>query len=176
MVELEVQLSALCCPKKYRICLFEEVTNAKKLRELLFTGSLDCALIKPSFITCREQIFCAVESALLKEINHGMKTKNVNTEFIFNLHPDNQISEALKTISISDQSQRVLAVTFNDADGSKMKNVRQSVEGKIVPFENIDSFVDFKAVKSLYKFTDCETDNPRAVCSYIAVSQLSQRS
>ena len=176
MVELEKTHTALCCSKIYRVSLFNNVTNSKKLRELIFMGSLDCALIRPSLVTGQSQLFCAAESAFLKELNQTMKTKNINTEIIFNLHPEHQISEALKSISITDQSKSVLAVTLDDEDGSKMKSVRQSVEGSVVPFEEIRMLVDPKAVKALYKMTDDEIINPNSVCSYIGVSQLSQRS
>ena len=177
MSEAEL-MSSICCGKKYRVALFRDVVNSKQLRQFLFEGSLNCALIKPGYISCKAQLFSAVESALLKQLSNSMKTKNVNTEVIFNLHPDHQISEALKTISIDDGSKQILAVTIDDEGGEKIAALREKLQGtSVFVGDEWAQVCDAKAVQSLYKMSDNEKleSNPFLTCSYVAVSQLSQR-
>ena len=175
MCSVEASYTCLGTGKIVRLCLFDKVTNSKKMRELLFMGSLDCALIKPSFIADELQVVWAAEKALLREKNGTMKTRNVNTELLFCLHADNQVSEALKCFGITDTSKEVMAVTLDDQDGSKMKNFRQSVEGEIVATKNLSSFSDLKAISNLYKISDLERSVSDSVCFRIATSELVQR-
>ena len=175
MCQVESNFTCLASGKVVRVCVFDKVVNCKKLRELLFMGSLNCALIKPGLVSSELQLVCAAEKALLRQKTGSMKTRNVNTEILFCLYPENQVSEALKCFGITDSSKEVMAVTLDDSDGSKMKNFRQSVEGEIVEIQNIPSFSDLKAICNLYKLTDLEGTISDSVCFRIATSELTQR-
>ena len=76
------------------IGLFKDVKNASFLRKQLLEGNTDFeyAFLDASTIISRNHVFAACFRAINDQINGRMKSRNVHSEVVFSLSPNNNVS------------------------------------------------------------------------------------
>lgn len=88
-----------------RACLFKDVRNAPFLRKQLLEGNqeFEYAFLDASVLLSRNHVLAACFRAIHDQLNGRLKSRNVHSEIVFALSPNNNVS-ALDKISLDLQS------------------------------------------------------------------------
>lgn len=77
-----------------QICLFKEVKNAAFLRKQLLEGNteFEYAFLDASALISRNHALAACFRAINDRLNNRLKSRNVHSEIVFSLSPNNNVS------------------------------------------------------------------------------------
>jgi len=91
------------------VCLFKDVNNASFLRQQLLEGNTDFeyAFLDASVLLSRNQVLAACFRAINDKLQDRLKSRNVHSEIVFSLSPNNNVRSG---------SARVLLVSSSTAD------------------------------------------------------------
>ncbi|EME83690.1 uncharacterized protein MYCFIDRAFT_54240 [Pseudocercospora fijiensis CIRAD86] len=94
------------------ICLFADVQNASFLREQLLAGNPDYeyAFLDAAVLRSRGIVLSACFRAINDLIAGRLKTKNVHSEIVFAMNPNNNIAESFRRYGIQDESKNIVAI------------------------------------------------------------------
>ncbi|XP_077987530.1 EKC/KEOPS complex subunit Tprkb-like [Glandiceps talaboti] len=144
---------------KVTLALFTEVENCRDLKRSIVEGDVDAALLNTSMILDPFQILVAANKAIHVNQHGKMKTRNINSEILFNLSPTNSISDAFKKFGVTDSDTSMLAAILNDNNGEKLNNLIEQVDGVITDLDQLKNFTDEAKIKKVYKIQDMELTN-----------------
>ena len=77
-----------------QVCLFKNVQNAAFLRQQLLEGNTDFeyAFLDASVLVSRSHVLAACFRAISDSLNGHLKSRNVHSEIVFSLSPNNNVS------------------------------------------------------------------------------------
>jgi EKC/KEOPS complex subunit CGI121/TPRKB len=80
-----------------QVCLFRDVQNAAFLRQQLLEGNTDFeyAFLDASVLVSRSHVLAACFRAISDSLNGRLKSRNVHSEIVFSLSPNNNVSQCL---------------------------------------------------------------------------------
>ncbi|KFY34853.1 hypothetical protein V494_06432 [Pseudogymnoascus sp. VKM F-4513 (FW-928)] len=144
------------------VALFHSVTNAAFLHAQLLAGNTDFeyALIDASVIVSKVQILAAAFRAINDNAEDRLRTRNVHSEMVFCLSPNNNIAESFRRFGVSPTTTSLIAIKTTSPSSppsltpaSIQEHLASAVEGKQVPFsdEELNTVTDWARVRKVYK-------------------------
>ncbi|KAJ9636245.1 hypothetical protein H2199_007920 [Coniosporium tulheliwenetii] len=146
------------------VCLFEGVENAPFLRQQLLDGNseFEYALVDATTILSPIHLLSAVYRAIVDSLNSRLRSRNIHSEIVFSLSPNNNIAEAFRRFGITDSTTSLLAVKVGSPDSpnitaeSVQKHLTEVVSGTPMRFgeEELERIADVKKIRKTYKLDD----------------------
>ncbi|KIW09543.1 uncharacterized protein PV09_00416 [Verruconis gallopava] len=141
--------------------LFKDVKNAAHLRQQLVAGNteFEYAFLDATKILSVNHALAAVFRAVNDMIHNRLKSRNVHSEIVFSLNPNNNIADSFRRFGVTDSTKHVLAVKVvaKQAQGVQPvdpeTHLKAVVEGTHVDFndENLKDIADLPQIRKLYK-------------------------
>lgn len=154
-------------------CLFRNVQNAAFLRQQLLEGNTDFeyAFLDASVLVSRSHVLAACFRAISDSQNGRLKSRNVHSEIVFSLSPNNnvsrcfpsnfhthspqvQIAESFRRFGIQDTSTHVVAVkVLKSPEQSVAEHLTTNVQGELVALtdEALASVKDDARIRKIYR-------------------------
>ncbi|ELR05343.1 hypothetical protein VC83_06536 [Pseudogymnoascus destructans] len=144
------------------IALFHSITNAAFLHAQLLASNTDFeyALVDAGVIVSKVQILAAAFRAINDNLEGRLRTRNVHSEMVFCLSPNNNIAESFRRFGVSPTTTSLIAIkTTTPSSPSSLTpasiqaHLASAVEGKQVPFsdEELGMVTDWARVRKVYK-------------------------
>ncbi|KAK2810826.1 hypothetical protein FQN50_002649 [Emmonsiellopsis sp. PD_5] len=181
-----IQLAHVPPTQPVHVALYRDLQNAQFLREQLLAGNteFEYAFIDASTILSTTHILAAVFRAVNDYQNNRLKSKNVHSEIVYSLSPNNnvlhppvpipvltleviadnlKIAESFRKFGITDATKDLLVVKFSTSPDithdSVAQHLEKAIEGKPLPFdnENLRLVSDISKIKKAYKLGSIST-------------------
>ncbi|KAK5165866.1 uncharacterized protein LTR77_008789 [Saxophila tyrrhenica] len=138
-----------------RVCLFKHVQNATFLRQQLLDGNTDFeyAFLDASVLISRNHVLAACFRAINDMLNDRLKSRNVHSEIVFSLSPNNNIAESFRRFGISNESTHVLAIKVGGDAAQIEAHLTQNVQGQPAAFsdEVLAELCDLNKIRKIYR-------------------------
>ncbi|KAF2494026.1 CGI-121-domain-containing protein [Lophium mytilinum] len=138
------------------ISLFKNVSNAKFLRQQLLeaNAAFEYAFLDGTMILSPRHLHAATFRALNDSVYNRLKSRNIHSELVFSLSPNNNIADAYRRFGIQDSTTSLLAIKIPLSNPeitaeSVSKHLGDAVEGESVAFgeEALKGVTDVKALR-----------------------------
>jgi EKC/KEOPS complex subunit CGI121/TPRKB len=154
-----IQLSHMPPGLALYVALYCDVKNAAFLRQQLLDGNADFeyAFIDASMILTSTHVLAASFRAMNDYLYGRLKSRNVHSEIVFALSPNNNIGEAFRKFGIGDTSSDLLVIKVATSPSVTLESVRShlqsAVEGKSIEFnnQNLQAVSDLGKIRKAYK-------------------------
>ncbi|KKY19473.1 putative zinc finger ccch-type protein [Diplodia seriata] len=142
------------------VALFQHVRNAAFLRQQLLAGNqaFEYAFLDATALLSTTHVLAAVFRALNDQLNGRLRSRNVHSEIVFSLSPNNNIADSFRRFGVQDTTTALLAIKV-PTDGHPLSaaqvqaHLSESVEGTAVPFtdDSLAEFSDLARIRKTYK-------------------------
>lgn len=148
------------------IAFYQKVSNAAYLREQLLAGNsaFEYAFIDASMILSRSHILSACFRALNDHLHGRLKSRNVHSEMVFALSPNNNIGEAFRRFGISDTTTDLLVIKVSTEEKSVTaeevaQHLSEAIQGEEIIFddEHLAAVCDETRVRKVYKLAQASS-------------------
>lgn len=141
------------------VALYRDVKNAAFLKQQLLDGNADFeyAFIDASVILTTTHVLAATFRALNDYLHDRLKSRNVHSEIVFALSPNNNIGEAFRKFGIGATTSDLLVIKVSTSPSVTSESVRSHLEsvvdGTCVDFsnENLQITSDLGKIRKAYK-------------------------
>ncbi len=154
------------------IVLFRDVQNSAFLRRQLLEGNTDFeyAFLDASVILSRQHVLAACFRAINDMLNGRLKSRNVHSEIVFSLSPNNnvgraanlrydqtdsftKIAESFRRFGIADDTKNVLAIKVGGDATQVESHLRENVHGDVVVFSDhvLAEICDYARLRKIYR-------------------------
>ncbi|KAA8916653.1 hypothetical protein TRICI_001279 [Trichomonascus ciferrii] len=160
--------------KEIQISLFTNVQNTPEIRSHMASGdpNYNYAFVNAATIVSLEHLLAATYRAINDHSTGKPRTRNLHSEIVFCLSPNNNIMDSLKRFGTSDESETFYAVKVVDEDEEDkdkyLRFLHQTIKGDEldVSEEIIKAYTIDAVVKKNYKI------NPSDVSTIISTISL----
>ncbi|EXJ83430.1 hypothetical protein A1O1_07053 [Capronia coronata CBS 617.96] len=143
------------------VAVYREVENAAFLKQQLLAGNaeFEYAFIDASMILSTKHALAAAFRAINDSINERLKSRNVHSEIVFCLSPNNNIGEAFRRYGVSETTKDLLvmkvATTPDVTFESVSAHLSTHVQGKEYPFDDstFHETADVDRIRKAYKLS-----------------------
>jgi EKC/KEOPS complex subunit CGI121/TPRKB len=124
------------------ITLFDNVTNSSDINSQLNSGNPDYeyAFISARTVLSTDHLKMAIYQALNDTLtNNNLRTRNIHSEIVLCMSPNNNIIEGLRKFGINDQDKAIFAIKVVKDDDNADKYyefLKQAIEGDEVDVSN----------------------------------------
>ena len=138
------------------VAIYKNVENAPFLKEQLLAGNTDFeyAFIDASMILSTTHVLAATFRALNDYLCERLKSRNIHSEIVFCLSPNNNIGEAFRRYGVSDTSKSLVVIKVSTdpsvTHDSVEAHLKEVVKGSPLPFED-SSFEDISDLPKIVK-------------------------
>ena len=141
------------------VALYRDVQNATFLKQQLLAGNVDFeyAFIDASMVLATTHVLAAAFRAMNDYLHARLKSRNVHSEIVFSLSPNNNIGEAFRTFGVGDSTSDLLILKVSTSPSVTLESVRShlacAVKGACVDFndENLQDVSDLDKIRKAYK-------------------------
>ncbi|WPH01649.1 EKC/KEOPS complex subunit [Acrodontium crateriforme] len=138
-----------------QVGLFKNVANAQFLRQQLLEGNAEYeyAFLDATVLISRAHVFAACFRAINDQLNNRLKTKNVHSEIVFDLSPNNNIAESFRRFGISDTTKHVVAIKVGGDAAQIRAFLEKNIEGEPAALsdESLRSLGDLARIRKIYR-------------------------
>ncbi|KAI9705297.1 MAG: hypothetical protein M1820_005296 [Bogoriella megaspora] len=165
-----VSLSHLPANPLY-IAAFRDVKNVSFLRDQLLNANqeFEYAFVDATLIISSTHALAACFRAINDLNANRLKTRNVHSEIVFSLSPNNNIAESFRRFGLSDNTKDIVAIKIGCPDhphineSSVQNHLSSNVEGITVDFSDA-TFAetrDVPRIRKIYKIPDTASAQPK---------------
>ncbi|EOD46590.1 hypothetical protein UCRNP2_6691 [Neofusicoccum parvum UCRNP2] len=142
------------------VALFRDVKNAQFLRRQLLEGNqaFEYAFLDATALLSTTHVLAAVFRALNDQRNARLKSRNVHSEIVFSLSPNNNIADSFRRFGVQDTTTALLAIKVSTESApvsvdAVQSHLSESVEGTALPFTDasLAEFTDLARIRKIYK-------------------------
>lgn len=138
---------------------YSELENAGYLRDQLLAGNTDFeyAFIDASMVVSSRQVLAATFRAMNDYLNDRLKSRNIHSEIVFALSPNNNIGEAFRRFGIGEATNDLIVLKVATTPDVNLESVQShltaSIKGHEHPFDEIDqsNVADIARIRKVYK-------------------------
>jgi len=173
MVQLEtLHLEHLPAGYDVHIGLYEDLKNASFLHQQLLAGNTDFeyAFVDASVAVSRVHILASAYRAINDLVEQRLRSRNVHSEIVFCLSPNNNIAESFRRFGISPSTTSLLVLKVSTPEKpytaeAVRSHLQSSVEGTAVPFgdNELAKSTDLARVKKIYKLNSSGAGGKKAL-------------
>ncbi|KZF24440.1 CGI-121-domain-containing protein [Xylona heveae TC161] len=148
-------------PSSYAVhaALYRDVQNASFLRQQLLSGNteFEYAFLDATSIISTMHALAAAFRATNDFMNNRLRSRNVHSETVFCLSPNNNIADSFRRFGVNDTTTNLLVIKICTGGEITTDGVRthlsRAVDGAAVPFidESLRSMTDLAKIKKIYK-------------------------
>lgn len=158
-----INLEHLPADYTIHIALFSDIKNAAFLHQQLLAGNTDFeyALIDASIIVSKLHALAASYRAVNDLVENRLRSRNVHSEIVFSLSPNNNIAESFRRFGITPTTTNLLVVKVSTPSQPTTAHTIQShltanLEGDQVEFsdEVLSTMTDLARVRKIYKLNN----------------------
>ncbi|MCJ1241184.1 hypothetical protein MMC14_009188 [Varicellaria rhodocarpa] len=150
------------------IALFRGLRNASFLRQQLLDGNTEYeyAFLDAASILSTTHVLAAVFRAVNDMQSQRMKSRNVHSETVFALSPNNNIAESFRRFGLTEITTDLLVVklsTFTDITFQSMsRHLKRVIEGVPVQFNDaeLQQITDTAKLRKAYKLAPPKQNTP----------------
>jgi EKC/KEOPS complex subunit CGI121/TPRKB len=169
------------------VAIYKNVENAPFLKEQLLAGNTDFeyAFIDASMILSTTHVLAATFRALNDYLCERLKSRNIHSEIVFCLSPNNNIGEAFRRYGVSDTSKSLVVIKVSTdpsfTHDSVEAHLKEVVQGSPLPFEDssFEDISDLPKIAKAYKLSQTQgtkvKSTPNAVANGDGVSDPNER-
>ncbi|KAI9773127.1 MAG: hypothetical protein M1840_008248 [Geoglossum simile] len=150
------------------IALFKDVENCAFLKRQLLgcNEEFEYAFIDASVILSTMHALAATYRAVTDLLSSRIRSRNVHSEIVFALSPNNNIAESFRRFGISDTTTSLLAIKVSTSPSVTHESVAQHlglvVKGTLVEFSDktLSEIADLARVKRIYRLNTGQSASP----------------
>ncbi|OAL35371.1 hypothetical protein AYO20_05422 [Fonsecaea nubica] len=158
MVEL-IKLAHMPPDLPLYVVMYTDVQNAPFLKEQLLAGNseFEYAFIDAKMVVSTTHVLAAAFRAMNDYLNERLKSRNVHSEIVFSLSPNNNIGEAFRRFGVGESTKDLLVLKVATTPEVTLESVTQHltthIQGKPSPFDDAGfrKVADIDTIRKVYK-------------------------